>query len=123
MKTNQSATFSAVPCDPPKNMAVKNVTATSIIVHWSYHGNCSVPGFIQGYRLAYQMHGTVPSPRTFLKVTGRNKSTVLLKGLKPYSTYSIQLQVMTATGKDGRPSTAWVRTKEGGRRINMARHG
>lgn len=68
------------------------------------------------------MYGVVPSSFVFLQVTGENNKVVVLTGLRPYSTYHIRLQVMTATGRDGRPSTVWVRTHEGGTCVNMAQH-
>ena len=117
MSDDEFITILTVPCDPPSNIAVNDVTATTVTVRWTYQSNCSVPGFIRGYRL---MYGVVPSSFVFLQVTGENNKAVVLKGLRPYSTHHIRLQVMTATGRDGRPSTVWVRTHEGGTCVNMA---
>ena len=122
MTTNGSTNILAAPCDPPKNMVANNITSTSVTVQWSYHGNCPKPGFIQGYRLTYQMHGIVPSPSASLRVSGENKTRAILNGLRPYSTYRIQLQVYTATGREGKPSTALVKTKEGGENVNIGGH-
>ena len=119
MTTNGSANILAAPCDPPKNMMANNITSTSVTVQWRYHGNCPKPGFIQGYRLTYQMHGIVPSPSASLRVSGENKTRAILNGLRPYSTYRIQLQVYTATGREGKPSTALVKTKEGGENVDI----
>ncbi|KAL9957849.1 hypothetical protein ACROYT_G034798 [Oculina patagonica] len=106
-------TDDGAPCDPPKSIAVNDVTATTADIQWTYHSNCSVPGFIRGYRLIYDLQGAVPSPPAFLQVMGENTKAVVLTGLKPYSTYRIRIQVMTASGRDGQPSTVWVRTQEG----------
>ena len=110
----------AAPCDPPKHITVNDVAATTASIQWTYYSNCSVPGFIRGYRLIYDLQGAVPSPPTFLQVPGENTKATVLTGLKPYSSYRIRLQVMTASGRDGQPSTVWIRTKEGGTYVNGA---
>ena len=98
---------------------MNNITATTVYIQWNCNGNCSVPGFIRGYRLIYDLQSVVPSPSLFLQVVGENNKAVVLKGLRPYSTHHIRVQVMTASGRDGLPSTVWARTQEGGTSKNM----
>lgn len=91
-----------------------DVTATSASISWTCYSNCSVPGFIVGYRLVYYLTGLVPSPPVFVQVMGAGIQAAVLTSLKPYSTYRVHVQAMTASGRDGLPSEVWVTTKEGG---------
>ena len=102
------------PCYPPGNVTVSDVTDTIASISWTYSSNCSVPGFILGYRLVYDLVGMATSSRGFVQVMGAGNIAAVLTSLKPYSTYSIQVQAMTANGRDGLPSEVWVTTKEGG---------
>ena len=65
--------------------------------------------------MVYYIVGMGTSSPDFVKVRGGESETTVLTGLKPYSRYSVSVQAITNSGRDGLPSEIWVTTREGGR--------
>ena len=65
--------------------------------------------------MVYYIVAMGTSSPDFVKVMGGESEATVLTGLKPYSRYSVSVQAITNSGRDGLPSEVWVTTREGGR--------
>ena len=108
--------FSSAPCQPPKQLTVRNVTDTSVTLQWVYDGACAAAGLITGYRVTYTSDGNpaqmdIPEP---------NITTALLEQLTPQTSYQIEVMVLTADGRNSPPSNmVELTTKDRSERQNV----
>ena len=89
-----------VPCPPPQQLIVRDVTGTNASIEWVYDGACVNAGFVTGYRVTYTS-GTNSSQ---LEIPGPRSTSVSLQNLTPVTTYKVQIMVLTSNGKDSVPS-------------------
>ncbi len=98
------------PCQPPKQLTVRDVTAINASVEWVYEGVCATVGFVTGYRMTYSTDDT---NQLQLEIPDANVTSALLKNLTPRTTYKVEVMVLTTNGKDSLPSNSvWLTTKE-----------
>ena len=93
----------SAPCQPPKQLTVRDVTSTNASLEWVYEGVCVTVGFVIGYRLTYSSDD---ENRLQLEIPDANVTTAILKNLTPHTTYQVEVMVLTNNGKDSLPSNS-----------------
>ena len=82
---------------PPNNITTDRLNGTHIRVSWQSLSLSEATGFIQSYRISYQI---VSNKRQILAVVvPGNASTVVIGGLDPDSTYTIFVGSSTSKGE------------------------
>ena len=87
-------------CPPPRQLVVRNVTATNASIEWLYDGACANAGFVTGYRMTYSSGVN----RLQLEIPDAMSTSVSLQNLTPNTTYQVEIMVLTLNGKDSLPS-------------------
>ncbi|XP_067832236.1 neural cell adhesion molecule L1.2 isoform X2 [Heptranchias perlo] len=84
------------PLNSPENVTVVNVTSTAVRVLWSPVAAESIRGHLGGYNISYWKQHT--TERHHLIVHG-NHSHSLIRGLEPYTKYSLNVMVFNRKGE------------------------
>ena len=90
-------------CQPPKQLTVRDITATNASLEWVYEGVCVTVSFVNGYRLTYSSND---ANRLQLEIPDANVTTAILENLTPRTTYQVEVMVLTNNGKDSLPSNS-----------------
>ena len=87
-------------CPHPRQLVVRNVTATNAYIEWLNDGSCANAGFVTGYRVMYSSSVN----RSQLEIPDTMSTSVFLQNLTPNTTYQVEIMVLTLNGKDSVPS-------------------
>ncbi|XP_058891430.1 protein sidekick-1-like isoform X2 [Acipenser ruthenus] len=96
-------TRESVPSGAPQNVTTEAVSSTSILVTWVPVPEHEQNGYILGYKVLYKEKDSASDPQTHV-VKGNFTQSVLLRNLRKYVLYEIQVLAFTRIG-DGVPSS------------------
>lgn len=104
------------PSAAPKNVAGRNLSATSINVTWEAPDAVDHNGVIINYTIYYQSVGEdFLDNTTRRKIVGFPTTEAVLTGLKEYVEYNISVSASTSVGEGPASASVIVRTAEAGK--------
>ncbi|KAJ8251126.1 hypothetical protein GJAV_G00217560, partial [Gymnothorax javanicus] len=105
-------TQESVPSAAPENVTAKAASSTGILLSWGQVPVQEQNGHILGYKVLYKENGSDSEPQVY-QVKGNLSQSVLLRNLRKYILYQIQVLAFTRIG-EGEPSSPPVleRTKD-----------
>ncbi|KAJ8246101.1 hypothetical protein GJAV_G00263660, partial [Gymnothorax javanicus] len=102
-ETVKGRTRESVPSGYPENVTAEAVSSTSILVTWGPVPEQEKNGYILGYKVLYKEQDSEAEPQVHL-VKGNLTQSALLRNLRKYILYQIQVLAFTRIG-DGEPSS------------------
>ncbi|XP_064171799.1 protein sidekick-1 [Anguilla rostrata] len=102
-ETVRGRTRESVPSGAPENVTAEAVSSTGILVSWGPVPEQEQNGHILGYKVLYKEKDSDSEPQVHL-VKGNLTQSVLLRNLRRYVLYQIQVLAFTRIG-DGEPSS------------------
>ncbi|KAJ8344909.1 hypothetical protein SKAU_G00291020 [Synaphobranchus kaupii] len=102
-ETVKGRTRESVPSGAPENVTAEAVSSTGILVSWGPVPEQEQNGHILGYKVLYKEKDSDSEPQVHL-VKGNLTQSVLLRSLRRYILYQIQVLAFTRIG-DGEPSS------------------
>ncbi|XP_035260908.1 protein sidekick-1 isoform X3 [Anguilla anguilla] len=102
-ETVKGRTRESVPSGAPENVTAEAVSSTRILVTWGPVPEHQKNGYILGYKVLYKEQDSEAEPQVHV-VKGNLTQSVLLRNLRKYVLYQIQVLAFTRIG-DGEPSS------------------
>ncbi|XP_036384090.1 protein sidekick-1 isoform X2 [Megalops cyprinoides] len=102
-ETVKGRTRESVPSGSPENVTAEAVSSTRILVTWGPVPEHEKNGYILGYKVLYKEKDSDAEPQVHV-VKGNLTQSVLLRNLRKYVLYQIQVLAFTRIG-DGEPSS------------------
>ncbi|XP_078286355.1 LOW QUALITY PROTEIN: neural cell adhesion molecule L1-like [Rhinoraja longicauda] len=84
------------PLHSPKSVTVENVSSSSVRVKWTRVPTESLRGLLRGYNISYWEH---QSTGRHHQVLHGDHNHALIKELKPYTTYDLEVRVFNSKGE------------------------
>ncbi|XP_078286354.1 neural cell adhesion molecule L1-like [Rhinoraja longicauda] len=104
------------PLHSPKSVTVENVSSSSVRVKWTRVPIESLRGLLRGYNISYWEH---QSTGRHHQVFHGDHNHALIKELKPYTTYDLEVRVFNSKGESPLNDTPYqFITPEGGTSFN-----
>ena len=85
-----------VPSASPLPVSVSGITSSNITVQWGTVDCIQTNGNITGYSVRYELVGS--GSRENVSVSGSSTTSVILTGLTPSTTYTIQVAAVNVAG-------------------------
>ncbi|KAM6972344.1 protein sidekick-1-like [Aplochiton taeniatus] len=104
-------TSESVPSGYPVNVSAEAVSSTRILVTWSPVPPRQRNGVLLGYKVLHSEKDS-PAPHSVEVVEGEGSMSLLLRGLRKYTLYSVQVLAYTRMGDGPASNCTLHRTKE-----------
>ncbi|KAM8934230.1 neural cell adhesion molecule L1 [Pelodytes ibericus] len=99
-----------LPDTVPQNVGLESMNATMIKVAWLPVQKEKLNGHLKGFKVQYIHHGGHHAPQVV--VVRGNITHAVVTGLKPFSNYSVRVQIFNGKGDGDVSDTASIRTAE-----------
>uniref|UniRef100_A0A8D3BIJ2 Sidekick cell adhesion molecule 1a n=1 Tax=Scophthalmus maximus TaxID=52904 RepID=A0A8D3BIJ2_SCOMX len=104
-------TAESVPSGSPVNVTAEAVSSTQILLKWSPLPRAQKNGVILGYKVSYSEKDSEVPP-SVLTAAGEGSGSLLLRDLRQYAVYVLQVLAYTQNGDGPLSSPTLLRTKE-----------